>query len=113
MQKPALRKGQKSYEGLTLRRFWVDVATATQPNARCAERDAESLMPPTTPEASHALVEHVDGEATVDTGVMPQLGARTENAMAEDKVAEHLPKGDNEVDGDEDGNEADEASVGK
>lgn len=113
MQEPTLRKRQKAYEGLTLSRARVDVATAAQPNARCTERDAKGLMPPTTPEPSHALVEHVDGEATVDARVVPQLGTRAKNARAEDEVAEHLPNGDDEIDSDEDGNEADEASVGK
>lgn len=113
MQKPALRKCQKAYESLTLCRARVDVATAAQPNARCTERDAESLMPPATPEPRHAFVEHVGGEATVDARVMPQLGAGAKNARAEDEVAEHLPKGDDEIDCHEDGKEADEASVGK
>lgn len=119
MQEPALRKSQKPCEGLTLCRTQVDISTATtattaaQPEARCTEGDAKRLMPPTTPESRHALVEHIDGEAAIDARVVPQLGARAENARAEDEMAKHLPQGDDEVDCDEDGDEADQAAVGK
>lgn len=114
MQEAALRKSQKPYEGLSLCRARVDdVAAADQPDARCTERDTKRLMPPPTPEARHALVEHVDGEAAVDARVVPQLGTRAEKARAEDEVAKHVPQGHDEVDCDEDGHEADEAAVGK
>lgn len=113
MQETALRKGQQPCEGLTLCRGWIDKAAAAQPDAWCTKRGAERLMPPATPEPRHALVEHVGSEAAVDTGIMPQLGARAKNARAKDEMAKHLPECHDEVDGNENGREADESSIGK
>lgn len=113
MQETALREGQQPCDGLTLRGGRVDIAAAAQPDTRCTKGGAEGLMPPTTPETSHTFVEHAGGEAAVDAGVVPQLGARAEDARAEDKVGEHLIKSHDEIDCDEDCRKADEASVNK
>lgn len=82
-----------------------------QPDARGAEGDAKGLVPPAAPEADHAFVEHAGGKAAVDAGVVPQLGAGAEDAGAEDEVGKELPEGHDEVDGDQQGGEADEAAV--
>lgn len=113
MEEPALRKGDQARDGLTLSPAKIDPTVARQPETRCAERDAERLVPPPAPEARDALVEDVGDEGAVDARVVPQFaaGAAREEDAREEEVGCHLPQGHDQVDGDEDGAEADEAVV--